>query len=68
MIKPEQLTAYDTASKEVEKAAQILEAINVARLDADDRQMLAEVISKARNLRARLFTEAHNAYCRERGF
>lgn len=67
MIRAEQLTAYDAASKEVERAAQILEAINVASLDGDDRTLLAELIKAARNLRAGLYHQAHQRYCHDRG-
>jgi len=67
MIKAEQLTAYDGASKEVERAAQILEAINLVRLDADDRKRLVALIDQARSVRAALYHEAHNRYIHDRG-
>lgn len=67
MIKPEQMTAYDDASKLVEQAARILETINLARLNGADIAMIQTLISGARNVRATLYHEAHDAFLRARG-
>jgi hypothetical protein len=66
-IKPEQVTAYDDASKEVERAAKILEAINLACIYGADALAIAEAIVMVRKLRAHLYGEAHDCFLRERG-
>lgn len=67
-IKSYQLTAYDEASKAVERAADILDEINVARLNADHREALADLISQARKLRHELFSAAYDRFLHNRGY
>lgn len=65
-IRPDQITAYDTASREVAKAADILETINVAKLDSDARVAVYALLKQARELRAQLFHAGHAAFVRAR--
>jgi hypothetical protein len=65
-IKPRQIPAYDAASREIEKAADIIEAISVAGLDTDARVKLYALLKSARELRHELFHAAHAAFVRAR--
>lgn len=66
-LTPKQVAAYDDASRAVDKAAIILEAIDVSRLNAEEREHLAEVIADARKLKATLYGQAYDQFLRERG-
>jgi hypothetical protein len=67
-IKPDQMTAYDDASKEIEKAARLLEAINVARLNHDDHERIRTLVNEVRCARHEFYRAAHDCFLRERGF
>lgn len=66
MIKANQLTAYDQAAKTIEEAAKLLDGINIARLDPDDRDNVVLLVSDAHKLRVELFHKAHERFVAER--
>ncbi len=67
-IEGKQILAYDTASREVDKAATLLESINVARFNSEDVKRLHDVLLQVKQLRAYLYKEANDAFLRARGF
>ena len=66
MIKAHQVKPYDDASKGIEKAASILEQINVAGLNSDDAVWLLQTITELRGMRSMFFNEAHRRFVAER--
>lgn len=66
MIKAHQVKPYDDASKEIEKAADILDRINIAGLNSDDAAWLSQTIAELRGMRSMFYNEAHRRFCAER--
>jgi hypothetical protein len=67
MIKPSQLTTYDRAASDLDKALTVFASLNVARLDAEDLAELNDVHTRLVQLRSRLFSKAYECFLNERG-
>lgn len=66
MIKAHQLIPYDSASKRIEQAAQLLEGTNVAGLNEIDQKWLADIVVEVRRMRHEFFRKAHERFIAER--
>ena len=62
-----QLMHYDFAATEIDKAAKILEGVNLAKLNLPHTERIHKLIIEARVLRHEMFALAHAAFLRERG-